>query len=452
MLPRLYLSFVLLAASPAWCQIGSIPFDTTAQPSSEDRMMTPPPVSGLSFPTAVGAQERSNYLAASVAINTAFDDNVIVGNSGAAIRDEIYSILPTVSLNHTTPRHNLTLLYSPGFSIYQHTSSLNAATQTVDLNYQYQLNQRTSITLNDSFQKSSNVFDQLNSISGEIASNPTSSTPADVVAPYADRLSNTANAGLSYQFSKNGMIGAGGSFTENNYPNSAQASGFYNSNSVGGSVFYSQRLSTLRYFGVTYQYVNSQSSPVNNQTNPVDVQTGVETHTVFGFYTMYFTPTISLSISGGPQYYKASQLSTPELSSWAPSVTASLGWQRNRTNFVATYARTVSGGSGLLGAFNSNNASVSARWLVARGWVTGVTGAYSINKNILPLISSSSPGGHTVAGTALLQHSIGEHFEVAGGYARLHQSYGGITAIADSPDSNREYIVVSYHFTRPLGR
>src|ERR1700744_2826007 len=99
MLPRLYLSFVLLAASPAWCQIGSIPFDTTAQPSSEDRMMTPPPVSGLSFPTAVGAQERSNYLAASVAINTAFDDNVIVGNSGAAIRDEIYSILPTVSLN-----------------------------------------------------------------------------------------------------------------------------------------------------------------------------------------------------------------------------------------------------------------------------------------------------------------------------------------------------------------
>ena len=50
--------------------------------------------------------------------------------------------------------------------------------------------------------------------------------------------------------------------TENNYPNPAEASGFYNSNSLGGSVFYSHRLSSTQYVGVTYQYLRSQSNPV----------------------------------------------------------------------------------------------------------------------------------------------------------------------------------------------
>ncbi len=50
------------------------------------------------------------------------------------------------------------------------------------------------------------------------------------------------------------MIGAGGTFTESNYPNPAEASGLYNSNSGGGSAFYSQRLSSTQYIGVTYQY------------------------------------------------------------------------------------------------------------------------------------------------------------------------------------------------------
>lgn len=248
------------------------------------------------------------------------------------------------------------------------------------------------------------------------------------------------------------MIGTNGIVTESNYPNPAEASGLYDSNSLGGSVFYSQRLSSTQYIGVTYQYLRSQGNPVNAQANPVNAQTEVQTHTLSPFYTIYFNPTLSLSLSGGPQYFDAAQSLSSPFRSWRPSAMASIGWQRSHTNFVASYSRTVTGGVGLPGAFDSSSTNASVRWQVTRTWTVGSAAGYSINKNVTPLFSSSSPGGHTVSGSVSVQHSMSDHLKAELGYARLHQSYDGIAVISDAPDSNREFISVSYQFTRPLGR
>ncbi len=191
-------------------------------------MQTPPPVSGQAYPTTVGSQARSNYLATGLTFVGAYDDNVVAGVSTTPIRDGIYSILPVIGLNQTTPRQQLSLQYSPGFTFYQNASSLNAANQIAALNFQRRLNEHTTISLDDSFQKSSNVFNQLPSLSGGAPSGVTQSTQAQVVAPYANQLNNVANVVLSYQFSRNGMIGVGGAFTESNYSNSTEASGLNN--------------------------------------------------------------------------------------------------------------------------------------------------------------------------------------------------------------------------------
>jgi hypothetical protein len=320
------------------------------------------------------------------------------------------------------------------------------------LNFQYRMSQHTTISLSDSFQKSSSVFNQLYPFSGGAISGSAQSPPAEVVAPYADRLSNTANMQLSYQFSRNGMIGASGIVTETNYPNPAEASGLYDSNSLGGSVFYSQRLSTTQYIGVTYQYLRSQGNPVNAQANPVNAQNEVQTHSLLPFYTIYLNPTLSLSLSIGPQYFDAVQSLSPPFRSWTPSATASIGWQKSHTNFAASYLRTVTGGVGLPGAFDSSSTNASMRWQITRAWTVGLAASYSNNKNVTPLLSSSSPGGHTVSGTASVQHSMGEHLKAELGYTRLHQSYSGITVVSDAPDGNRESISISYQFARPLGR
>jgi hypothetical protein len=47
---------------------------------------------------------------------------------------------------------------------------------------------------------------------------------------------------------------------------------------------------------------------------------------------------------------------------------------------------------------------------------------------------------------------MGEHFTAGFGYAHIHQNFGGVAVISDAPDSDREYISISYQFARPLGR
>ena len=452
MLTRVCMGLVLATATPVWSQLTATPFETPATSVDQTQMLTPPPVSAEGYPTTVGSQARSNFLAAGFILNTAYNDNVLVGEGTNPIGDFIYTISPTIALNKTTPRQNLALTYSPGFTFYQKTSSLNTTNQNAAVSFQYRLSQHATIALGDSFQKSSNAFDQLYPASGGTISGSPQTPAVSVIAPYANQLRNTANVGISYQFSSNGMIGASGSVTESNYPSPAEASGFNNSSSLGGSVFFSRRLSSKQYFGVTYQYSGSQSSPVNNQTNPANTQTQVRTHTLSAFYTVYFNPKFSFSLSGGPQYIDASLPPSPTIHSQTPSVTASLGWQRSRTNFVASYSRTVTGDLGLLGAYNSNSATASVRWQVTRTWIAGSAANYSKSTSVTPSLSSFNSGGETVSGTVTAQHSMSQRLGIELGYARLHQSYSGIAIISAAPDSNREYISISYRLMQPLGR
>jgi hypothetical protein len=415
-------------------------------------MLTPPPVSSEAYPTMIGSEMRSNYLTGGLIFNTAYNDNVPGGEGTTPDHDITYSIWPTIRLNLTTPRQQLTLTYAPGFTFYQHTTALNAADQNATFNFQYRISEHTTISLNDSFQQSSNVFSQPNSLSGVAISGSSQSAPIGVLAPYADRLSNAANVGLSYQFSENGMMGVGGVATQSNYPNPAEASGLYDSNSLGGSAFYNQRLSSTQYVGLIYQYLNGQSNPADAQANPANSSIEVQTHTLLPFYTIYFNPTFSLSLSGGPQYIDAVQSLSPSVSAWKPSAAASVGWQTRSTNLVASYSRTVTGGVGLPGAFDSNSANASVRWQITRAWIVECGPSYAINKNITPLFSPYSPGGHTISGAASLEYSMRDHFKAGFGYVFLHQSYGGIAVISNDPDSNREFVSVSYQFTRALGR
>ncbi len=404
-------------------------------------MRTPPPVSGEAYPTATGAESRSNELRAGLNVQTAYDDNVLGGEGTAPVADISYSIRPTIALDQMTARLHQTFTYSPGFTLYQRTSTRNGVDQSASAIFQYRLSPHAAVSLRDSFQKSTNVFNQpYAGVSGS-----TQPATAAVVAPFADQIGNSTSGEISYQFSSNGMIGGGGTSTILNYPNPAQASGLPNSHSLGASAFYNFRLSSTQYIGVTYQYssMTAISPTIDSETH---------TQTIYAFYTLYLTHSLSLSVSGGPQHFDVVQAPFPASASWSPAITASVGWQKTRTNIAASYSRTVTGAGGLLGAFESSSANANARWQLARTWAVGSGGSYSVQKNVLPAFLSSMPGGHTVSGTVSIQHPIGERFTAECGYTRLHQSYGSIGLISEFPDSNREYISISYQFTRPLGR
>jgi hypothetical protein len=455
------LGIVLVTGAPLWSQVNAasettpVPpatntalaqtTDTTQAPAAvEDRMQTPPPVSGAAYPTAYTSEQRSNYLRGGLTFTTAYSDNVLGGITSNPVSDVSYSIFPNIALDRTTPRMHWVLSYSPGFTFYQRVSSRNQENQNVSIDFKYRLSPHVTLSLRDTFQKSSSVLDQPDLASAGVVTGGTQGGGIAIVAPLADQLTNSGNAELTYQFSVNGMIGASGTFTNLNYSNPTQVPGLADSSSQAGSAFYSHRLSKKHYIGASYQYQRLLSYPAGMPQNET------QTNTVLAFYTLYLKANLSLSVSAGPQHYEVDQFPLPSAQSWSPAVTVSAGWQARHTNVAASYSRIVSGGGGLVGAFHSNMANLSLRQQLSQNWNAQVVGAYSINKTVSPLFPS--PGGHSISGSASIQRKLGQHLNAEAGYTRLHQSYGEIAAISTAPDTNREWVSISYQFARPLGR
>jgi hypothetical protein len=438
MLTRICLGLALLAAMPAWSQVEP---SATGAPTSPDAMQTPPPVSGGSFPTETGSEARSNYLSVGVSASVAYDNDVLENGSLTPQSEFNYSIRPTIAFDQSTPRTHRMFSYSPSFTIYQDNGARNEFDQSASGNFAYRLSPHSELTMRDSFERTTNVFNQPYP---EVSGSTQSPTEA-VIAPFAQRLGNAADVELSYQFSPNGMIGGGGITTVENYPNPAQAVGLTNSKSYGASAFYNLRLGATQYMGLIYQHSveNSSSTGISSNTN---------SDTAYFFYTVYLKHTLSISASGGPQHFEVTEVPLAQSSAWTPAITASMGWQRSRTNFAVSYSRSVSGAGGLLGAFTSTNANGMARWQMSRSWTAGVGATYGIQNSVLPTLFALNPGGHTISGSASVQHRISERFAAQIGYTRLHQSYSGLSVISQYPDNNSEYGGISYQFARPLGR
>ena len=464
------LGIVLVAGVPLWSQVNPAP-DTTAVPpatenaaapatdataapatdTDENRMQTPPPVSGAAYPTNYTAEERSNYLRGGLTFTTAYNDNVLGGLASNRVSDVSYAIFPNIAFDETTSRLHWVLSYSPGFTFYQRLSSRNQENQNLSSTFKYRLSPHVTLSLGDTFQKSSSVLDQPDLALAGAVTGGAQSVVTGLIPPLADELTNSANAELTYQFSANGMIGASGTFTNLNFTNPAQVPGLFDSSSQGGSAFYSHRLSKKHYLGASYQYQRIAAFPIGAQSE-TQTQTLTQTHAVLVFYTFYPQPNLSLSVSAGPQYSDVSEPPLPSAHAWSPAATASFGWQARHTNLAASYSRTITGGGGLLGAFNSNTANLSLRQQLSKNWSAQVVGGYSILKTVSPVLFSSSPGGHTISASASVQRKLGQHMSAEAGYMRLHQSYSDIAAISTAPDTNREWVSISYQFARPLGR
>jgi hypothetical protein len=417
-------------------------FDT-----SGDRMMTPPPVSGQTYPIALGSQERSNYLRAGVSFTTAYTDNLLGGVSAHPVSDISYSVAPMIALDETTTRMHALLSYAPGFTFYQRTSAYNAADHNASIKFEYRLSPHVTFSASDSFQKSSNVFNQPADFApGGSVSGGAQGPNFSVIPPVADRISNTGSAGISFQFALNDMVGASGTFSNLHYPDQSQVPGLFDSSSQGGLAFYSHRVARSQYLGVTYAYER-----LLTYLTAGEIKT--ETHAALAFYT--FAPTsskFSFSLFGGPQYADTTQPAPLlPLKSWNPAGGASLGWQAKSTTLALSYAHIISSGGGLVGAVQLDSGTLSARQQITRTLNASLTGGYAQN-NVIGDLALGGSSGHTISGSAFLQQMIGQHLSVQLGYTRIHQSYSNVQAISTAPDTNRESISIAYQFSRPLGR
>jgi len=440
-----YLLFALLLSAPAWPQAAPTVTGGLGNVSDETRMLIPPPVSASGYADWVPSERQENFLSAGMVVSGAYDDNILVGSSTVPVSDTSYSFWPTVSFDQATQRLRQTYIYNSGYTFYHHTSALNETDQNASANIGYRLSPNVTITGLDLFQKSSNVFGQPFSYSDGVLPGAPQSQITSILAPFAKRTTNNADVQLTYQFKINDMVGVSGNSVVLDYPDPSQAPGLYNSNNFGGSAFYTHRLANGRYVGAIYQYARTNISPG-------DLQSVTDTDRFFGFITFYLRRNLSLSFSGGPEYFATTLPPFAPAHSWKPAGSASLAWEARHATVIATYSRDVTAGGGLLGVFNSNSANLSVRWQLAHNWVAGVAGNYFDTTNAVPSYSLFNPGGSSISASPSVSYTISSHLQVEVGYNRLHQRYNTVAILANNPDSNREYVSLSYQFKRPFGR
>ena len=439
------LCIVFAATMPLWSQVepsatgGGFTLD-------DEHMMTPPPVSRDAYPVIVGAETRSNYISGGLVFTGAYTDNLLRFNGNDPVSDETYTFLPTIALDRRTPRQGESLRYSTGFSVYQHTSELNGITQDGSAGYRFHISPYAMVVINDSFQQNYNLYNQSNPFgAGGVSGAPGSSNTA-LIQPFANQLQNTTSAGIEYQYGKNAMVGASGTYSFLQYGNlTTDAQGLSNEDTAGANAFFSRRIGRAEYVGVTYQLSKFVTHPIGTYTL---------SNVAFGFYTHYFTRSFSFSVLGGPEHYTSWSQVNPKAGAWTPAVQGSLGWQAPRANLAASFSHVVSGAGGLIGTFHSDIGSLDGRYTFSRTWSLNANASYMLFKNINPstVQFASYAGGHTISGGANVQHRIANWMYANAGYEHIHQSYANITVSNSQFDSNRAYVSITCEFNRPLGR
>ncbi len=447
MTTRIFLfSALLFAPALVWPQANDA--SATATNAGSTQMLMPPPISAVGFPTAVSAEERSNYLSGGLTFNGGYVTNLYPGSGNSTINDELYVVAPTISADHSTDRSHEAFTYSPSFIFYQPNNTLNTTNHSGVATFKYRLSPHVNLLAGDSVAKTSDTWSQPLS-SGLVSGGLPSVTPG-IVVPFAPQISNNAYAQVGWQLSLNDMVGGGGNTSLLNYSQSSPgASGLYNSNSRGASAFYMHRLTGRQYIGASFQYSDIVATPV--------VASGVANadlgaNGTLGFYTVYPKPTLSLSLGGGSQRYKLTQSTTAPAEGWAPSAFGSLGWQGLHTSFAASCSHLVTEGEGITGVYSTTSATLSGRWQIFRNWTTSVDGVYSDFATLARSSAGSVEGGHTLSGAASVRYRVGQNLSFTIQYLRLHESYPEIATISLDPDSSNASASITYYFSRPLGR
>jgi hypothetical protein len=400
--------------------------------------------------------EHSNYLSGGVSVGMTFDDNAL-NTTSDRMSNFALSVLPFIALEQSRSRLRWKFNYAGGFTFNQRLSARNQGSHDLGFEGEYRLSPHVSLLLRDHFLMTTGVYNQLNqnfnSPSGSVLQRPNQF----VITPLAKQIGNTATAQLNYQFGRDSQVGASGSFNLLHYRDVPAGFSLVDSQSVEGEAFYSHRVVSQNWMGVTYRYQKLTFSPLANSTL---VQSILVTD------TFYLSPNMSLTLFAGPQHLDGTTniifptVILPSVNvraipisqkSWSWSTGGSYNWNGKRTSFVAAGSRMVSDGGGLMGTVQliSANAAVRRQWTHSFSSQLGVMYGDS---HALNVFASQVSSLKMISGDISISRSLSEHLLLTLGYARdLQQQYQGALRPGNI-NHNRGWVSLSYNFQRPVGR
>ena len=252
---------------------------------------------------------------------------------------------------------------------------------------------------------------------------------------------------LSYQAGRHDSIGVYGSGSLLDFTQLGSAtSGLNNTQEVDAGILYQHRLSLHTTVGANYQFQDILYG-ASSRTN---------VHSIFFSYAQQFSPSVTISVFGGPQFSRVDEavslfsglitVQVPaSLAEWALGGT--LTKRTNRTVFTLNAQHQVSNGGGFIAAVVGTSGGGSIRRQLAGHWDAVLSGNYARNTS---LGTGTSPENYysETAGFGL-EHSLSERISLRLGYDFIHQKGSGATPVFANMDRNLVSIQFFYNL-RPI--
>jgi hypothetical protein len=385
-------------------------------------------------------------------VRSSYDDNVF-GNNQQRVGDANFLFGPSLSLRREGQRLNLALDYQPHFLIYRNASEPNTVDQGLVLDARYRVNSHLTFRARTSATYTTGIFQP--SQNGEILSGigSPSSLNQTVFAPTVKQISLGSRIDASYQTSRHDSVSFSlGQSTLDFKQQVSNESGLQNTQERDASLLYEHRLSPHSTLGVDYRFQI--------------IHFGQDTRTLVNSaslsYAKQFSPSLTISVFGGPQYSRLKGLFSLPLgpfllqvpvsrTDWNWAIGGALTKRLDRTVFQLTAQHQVSNGGGLAAAVASTSVGANVRRRLSRRWDAIWSGNYAQNNSF----ASEFPAGDYQSETAGfgLERSLTEKLSLRMGYDYLRQhGSGGTPSIADF-DRDLWSVQFSYRFHQlALGR
>jgi hypothetical protein len=368
-------SALILFLIPAclWAQVGDVPVSPGGGPSSFGDGVLPQ----LRYAGATGA---TNLMTFGLSAETGYSDNV--GTVGEArVGGTFVALGPHVDVTRQGARLGMNLDYEPYFVRYLGNQRNDMLNQMLSLNVSYKLGPRVTFQVRDSFIRQTGNF-QPDLVTSSIPGlGPPTTLNQNVYTAFIPQESNAVRVDAIYHKSSRTSISLFGGFDQLHFlEHPANGQQLFGTQGTSGGLQYAYRLSEHTTMGVLYQF---QSLKFAGIQNTFDANAHIFTHSILASFARQLSPSVELTVFGGPQYvqpkgYSKQSSALPEESGLSvgpalrtplnPALGLTLTKQAARMVFDLSAQRMVTNGGGLLSAATMSSIGIGVGRNLRRDW------------------------------------------------------------------------------------
>jgi len=388
-----------------------------------------------------GEAGHENEAVLSVGAAAFYDDNVQATNA-IRLADEAVSLSSHLGIEKQTSNLSFTFDYLPFFLIYRQISQLDRLNHSANTTLEYRLSPRFLLGLHDVFSYQNGV---LPSITGtQIQSGPPPPTGLNQgIFSYTTRtLANVAGVDLTFAKSRRNSFTLSVGYDQRQYGNQTGAiESLYNG--LGGNAGFQYQYRATKHTTLGLLLLHRDTTYRGGTTFGSTARTQIET----GYLSLgsHLSPTVSVTVFGGPQYVRTLGAATSLTSlagKWQGSGGASLTKEARQTALDFSFQRSVNDGGGLYTSVIDTNGSFGARRRLYGLWEGNVVvGVTRVDASLF-----QNANGTTNAVTAGVDFSrpIRERSTLHISYDTTHQVSNGIIPIFSNFDRNQ--ITIGFDF------